>query len=210
VTNDGEDIFPKDDAFNAEMNLWNSDAALRAKIEAPSISEIQPGESVFPASASWHLDPGIYILTWGSPKYGGVMTIFTVIEKEARLYLGKTRTFHTKPVIYEVTADRAGRVRSFNLDNNGTLFIQGETPIPDNGCMFPLLLDHQGVVDAFPTGMCVQIANRRWELQIPSDPAGNGPVIDPEFVYKVILFADDLSIPPSEPFAVQISPPPEK
>jgi hypothetical protein len=96
------------------------------------------------------------------------------------------------------------------LDNNGTLFIQGETPIPDTSCVFPLLLDQEGVVDGFPTGVCVQIAEGQWQMQIPSDSTGSGIPIEPDTSYQIILFAGDLSVPPSEPFAVQISPPPNQ
>lgn len=210
VTNTGDTVFPGDEAFGAGMNLWDQTAAPRFKIEAPIIREIQPGESIFLTSGRWHLDPGVYFLTWGSPKYGGSITVFSVVEEAGRLYLGNSQSFRTKPTDYEVAAPRAGSVRSFNLGENGSLFIMGETPLPDHSCVFPLIFDREGLLDGFPTGQCASIAEGRWQLQIPVNSMGQEIRIQPDTSYRVILFSNDLTTPPSEPFEIQISPPVEK
>jgi hypothetical protein len=128
------------------------------------------------------------------------------VSESDRLHLGKSVPFRTKPTDYQVTPARSGRVRSFNLDGNGTLFIMGETPLPDQNCVFPLLIDQDSLVDGFPVGQCAPIADGRWQLQIPMDPAGSQINFHPNTSYQVILFSNDLTIPPSEPFEIQISP----
>ena len=210
VTNTGEDIFPEDEAFEGEMNLWDQTATLRSKIEALSIGKIQPGESIYPASWRWHLDPGIYFLAWGSPKYGGVITVFSVIEEVNRLYLGESQSFRTKPTNYTVTAVRVGSIEAFTLENDGTLNFRGETTLPENGCIFPLLFDYEGIIDGFSIGACAQIADGRWQLQILPDLGGSKITIKPDTSYRVIIFSDDLTIPPSEPFEIFITQPEQK
>jgi hypothetical protein len=208
VTNTGEHTFPRDEAFEAEMNLWDQNTTPMFKIEVPTIQEIQPGETIYIASGYWHLDPGVYFLTWGSPKYGGVITVFSVIEKSDRLYLGELQSFRTKPANYVNITARAGSVQSFSLDDKDTIIIQGETPIPDLGCVFPLIFDQSGLLDGIPIGQCASIAEGRWQMQIPPDPADFQINIQPDTSYRIILFSDDLSIAPSEPFEIIISPPP--
>ena len=208
VTNTGESLFPADDDFEGEMNLWDQTAAPRAKIEVPQVQEIQPGESLSLSSWTWHLEPGVYFLTWGSPKYGGSIAVFSVAQEAERLHLGKVRSFPTKPTHDPVTAEHAGSVRSFTLQDDGTLLLQGETPIPEQGCLFPLLIDQDGLLDDFPTGQCATITQGRWQFQIPMDPEGTQISIQPDTNYRVVLFSNDLTIPPSEPFDINISAPP--
>ena len=207
VENTSDGVFPGDDAFEGELNLWNKDGNLRFKIEAPTIQEIQPGESIFLTSGYWHLDPGIYFLTWGSPKYGGSISVFSVVAESDQLHLGDSVSFRTKPIDYETLAARVGSVRTFSLDEDVSLFIAGETPLPDHSCVFPLLFDQDDIVDGFPVGQCAPAAEGRWELQVPAYPAGPPIDIQPNVSYRVILFSDDLTILPSEPFGIIISPP---
>jgi hypothetical protein len=209
VTNPGDTVFPGDEDFKAVMNLWNQDGTPRSKIEVPIMQEIQPEDSVYLSSGRWHLDPGVYFLTWGSPKYGGSITVFSVVEEAGRLYLGASQSFRTKSIDYDVTAALAGSIRSFNLNEDGTLFIMGETPLPDHSCVIPLLIDQDGLLEGFPVGQCAPIAEGRWQLQIPTDPAGPQLNIQLDTSYRAILFAEDLTTPPAEPFEIIISPPPE-
>lgn len=209
VTNIGDSVFSEVDNFKGEANLWNSDATLRAKIKSSSIRAIQPEETVYHTSASWQLDPGIYFLTWGDPEYGGVITNFSIVENNERLYLGKTQTFNTEPTLYGNDIDHAGSVRSFTLDEDGTVMIQGETALPDDGCVMPLLFNNEGVVPGFPIGMCAEITDGQWQMQVPPDTSGSGITIEPDHNYNVVLFSDDMTIPPSKPFVVEISAPPK-
>lgn len=208
VTNPGGGRFPGDDAFTGEMNLWDGRAALRASQEMPSLRSIQPGESVFPFGANWSLESGLYFLSWGAPEYGGVTVVFSVIEEGGRLYLGEQDAFSVKPKAYTIAAARAGSIRSFSLEPDGTLILAGETPIPDLNCVYPVLLDDTGIVPGYPTGICAQIADGRWQLQIPADPDGNRIEILEDVRYRAVLFSDDVRLAPSEPFDILISAPP--
>jgi hypothetical protein len=207
VTNPSEDIFPADDDFNAEMNLYDQAAQPRAKVEAHVIQEIQPGESIYLSSGRWKLDPGVYFLTWGAPEYGGSVTVFSVIEESGRLYLGKSQSFPTKPVQQPAAAARAGSITSFRLDDEGTLTLQGKTQMPDGSHLFVLLYAHDGLLEGFPTGSWIQAKQGEWQLQIPSDPAGAKITIEPDSFYRAVLLTEDLTVPPSEPFVIEISPP---
>jgi hypothetical protein len=94
------------------------------------------------------------------------------------------------------------------VEIDGTLIIRGETPVPDTRCVFPILFDSEGVVEGFPVGTCAQVAEGQWQMTLPADPSGYGVMLKEGVSYQVILFSEDLTLPPSEPFAVIISPPP--
>jgi hypothetical protein len=210
VSNSSNHVFPADDTFEGEMYLWDHNAILRSKLEAHSIGKLQPGESVHLASWRWRLDPGVYFLTWGSSKYGGVITVFSVIENENRLSLGESQSARTKPPSYTVNTERAGSVEVFTLKNDGTLILRGETTLPEDRCIFPLLLEHESILEVFPFGQCANISDGSWTWQTPSEPGSLEVNIKPETSYKVILLSDDLATPPSEPFEINISPPVHK
>jgi hypothetical protein len=210
VTNASDHIFPADNEFDGEMKLWNQDGTLLSSIEAPSMRTIQPGESVFLSNGRWNLEPDIYILTWGSPKYGGIVTVFSVVEMDERLYLGKSQSFTTQPADYDTVASRSGSFTSITMADDDTWVIQGETPLPDHGCLLPLVLDPDGILTGFPLGRCANIADGQWRMQIPSDPASPVAELNPDTSYTVILLSEDLTIPPSEPFVIFLSPPPQK
>jgi hypothetical protein len=207
VTNHGDSAFPADNSFEAEMNLWDQNGTSRSKIEVPIIGAIEPGESVYLSSGRWHLDPGVYFLTWGSPKYGGTIAVFSVLDQDGWLYLGKAQSFRTKPANYPITVAHTGRVEAFTIEGDGTLVIRGETPIPDQGCVFPLLFDQGGLLDGFPVGQCTPSTEGHWQLRTSMDTESPRISIHVDTNYRVILFSDDLTIAPSEPFELYISSP---
>jgi hypothetical protein len=206
VANRGDTVFPADE-FGAVMNLWDQNADLRARIDAAVVQEIQPGESVDLASGTWRLDPGVYFLTWGSPKYGGVVTVFSVVTEDDWLHLGESQSFRTKPAYYSLRAESAGSVRGFTRYENGSLLFRGETQVPADGCLFTLLYDQDGMLDGFPVGKCAEIEDDHWQFEIQPDPQDSGSVLDAGSNYGVILFSNDLTLAPSEPFVIEISPP---
>ncbi|MBN2045351.1 MAG: hypothetical protein JW757_10055 [Anaerolineales bacterium] len=209
VSNPGKMLFPAKDNFDAEMTLWTAGGEPRARIEAHTIQAISPDETIQLASSSWKLDPGVYFLTWGSPEYGGNVTIFSIVEDAGRIYRANSVSFSTKPPEYNIQASSAGRIRSFSVEADGTLIITGETPVPDTHCVFPILFDGTGVVEGFPVGTCAQIAEGQWQMTHPTDPSGIKVQVKKDTSYQVIVFCEDLTLPPSEPFAVHISPPPQ-
>lgn len=207
VGNESVIPFPANENFEAVMNLWSPDGQLRSKIEAHIIQEIKPGESVSLASANWQLDPGMYILTWGTPEYGGVVRIFTIAKTENQITLKSSLNLETKPAQYETKPSHAGSITSFSLDEDQALTIKGETSLPDDNCLIPLLLDQEGIVSGFPIGSCADIQGGQWELNIPILPGAAPITLDPEKTYTAILIIGDPTIPPSQPFIVEISPP---
>jgi hypothetical protein len=207
VTNTGDSPFPKDNDFNASMYLWKQNSELRARVEAHVIQELAPEEAVTLNEGYWHLNPGTFFLTWGAPHYGGVITVFSVLEENGELYLGKSISFPVTPVLYEGQIARVGLIKNFQLIEDNSIIIQGETHIPDSGCIFPLLYDQTGIVDGFPVGQCAKIADGQWQLVVPADPGKEGCFLEKDRTYSLILFSDDLEIPPSPPFAIELSPP---
>lgn len=209
VINSGNTPFPGSDDFNAEMVLWTAEGEPRARIEANVIQSIGPDETIYLSSGYWKLDPGVYFLTWGAPDYGGNVTIFSVIENSGRLNLGSSVSFNTKPFEYEVQAASAGSIQSFSKEVDGPLTIRGETSLPDTKCVFPILYGNEGVVEGFPVGTCAQIAEGQWQITLPPDPGGTEIQLKKDVNYQAILFSEDLTLPPSEPFSILISPPPQ-
>lgn len=209
VSNESVIPFPANENFKAVMNLWSQDGQLRSKIEAHIIQEIKPGESVSLASATWQLDPGMYLLTWGTPEFGGVASVFIVTQAANQLLLEKSLDVRTKPAQYSLNGNSAGSVSSFELNTDKIVTIKGETLLPNDGCLIPLLLDHDGIVDGFPAGMCADIDGSTWKMKIPTQPGAATLNIELEKTYTVILITGDPRIPPSQPFSVEISPPTE-
>lgn len=207
VSNESILPFPAIENFNAVMNLWYQDGQLRSKIEAHSIQEIKPGESVSLASANWQLDPGTYILTWGTSEYGGVLSVFTIAKAANQITIVNSLNLQTKPSQYQTKPGYAGSISSFELDENHTVILKGETLLPDENCLIPLLLDQEGIVDGFPAGTCAEIEEGHWEMQIPPLPGGSAFDLELEKTYTVLLVTGDPGIPPSQPFIVEISPP---
>ena len=203
IANSSETIFPKDENLNASMQLWNPNGTLRAKLEVAECPEIKAGESIFPASAQWNLDAGVYFLTWGAPDYGSVMAVFSIVEKNDRLTMGTFQSFPLKPAQYSVVAVSAGSIQSFTMDENDTIILMGETPIPDMGHVFPLIFDANGLVEGMPTGQFASIADGRWRVEIPAGSV----TLEPERMYSILLFTDDPAIGPSEPFVIHVSSP---
>lgn len=210
VSNPGDTPFPEVDEFDAEMTLWTSDGEPRAKMEANMIQSIAPAETIQLSSGYWKLDPGVYFLTWGAPEYDGNITVFSIEKDADRINLGHVVNFNTNPADYVVAADHTGSIQSFSIEEDGTLTIKGQTSVPDKKCIFPILFDKNGVVEGFPAGACVQAAEGQWQMTLPSDPAGQGVQIEEDISYQVILFSEQLTLPPSQPFAVYISPPPQE
>ena len=116
--------------------------------------------------------------------------------------------FQIKSLEFQAQAASAGSIQSFSLNEDGTAIISGETPVPDNNCVFPIIFGDMGVVEGFPVGTCAQVADGQWQMSLPADPGGNGVELDIDTSYQVILFCEDLTLPPSQPFAIHISPPP--
>jgi hypothetical protein len=210
VTNKGDSQFPADSAFEGQMNLWDQNGALRSKINVYELSKIQPGESLEVLMFHNQLDPGVYFLAWGSPKYGGVISGFNVIEESDQIRVGKSLSFRTKPVEHNGFVSNAGRVVSFSAEQNGSLFIAGETPLPDQNCLFAIFYNQDGLFDWYPPGQPIQITDGRWQIEILADSGQDGLFIQPDTSYQIILFSNDLTVPPSEPFQIFISPPLQK
>jgi hypothetical protein len=189
------------------MVLWTAEGKPRAKIEANVIQTIDPDETIHLSSSNWKLDRGVYFITWGAPKYGGNVTIFSVVEEAGQVHVGNSVNFKTKPPEYETQAANAGSISSFSIEADGTLIIQGEAPVPDTKCVFPILFDDEGVVEGFPVGTCAQVAEGQWQMVLPADPSGPGIKVKENDSYQVILFSEELTVPPSEQFTVFIAPP---
>jgi hypothetical protein len=91
VENRGPTAFPGDETFNGEMELRYADGTqageLRARAETVQLSRLEPGETAWPVAWRAHLDPGKYILTWGTETYGSCTVGFQIVERNGRLYL---------------------------------------------------------------------------------------------------------------------------
>ena len=203
MRNTGDDLFPSDETFNAVMNLWDQSGVLRSQITITSVQAIESDESIHLSTAHWNLTPGVYFINWGASEYGSVMGVFTVVTLDEKTTLGASQFFSMKPADYEGEIARAGSIQSFSQDENGTLILMGETPVPDMGHVFPLIFDANGLVDGMPTGQFAQIAEGRWRMEIPAGSI----TLDSDMTYSVLLFSDDLGITPSEPFVINFSPP---
>jgi hypothetical protein len=203
IWNSGEDVFPADESFNAMMNLWDQSGELRSKIKVASVGEIGPDESIQLSTAHWDLTAGVYFVNWGTPEYGSVMGVFTVASINEQISLGASQFFPLKPAYYDIVADSAGSIQSFTMDENDTIILMGETPIPDMGHVFPLIFDANGLVEGMPTGQFASIADGRWRVEIPAGSV----TLEPERMYSILLFTDDPAIGPSEPFVIHVSPP---
>ena len=207
VTNNGDSPFPADRTFGGQMNLYDQNGALRSRIDAPTISSIQSRETISIAKVSWQLDPGVYFLVWGSPKYGGIISKFQVIEESDQIRAGRSLLIRTKPVEYGHNAANVGRVISVTTEQDGSLLIAGETPLPDQGLIFGLLYDEEGLMDQFPSSECVQITDGRWVIKIAAESEEGNGSLDPDKNYRIILFSDSLSVLPSKPYKIPLSPP---
>lgn len=203
MRNTGDDPFPADETFNAVMKLWDQSGILRSEIKITSVQSIESDESIHLSTANWELTPGIYFIHWGTNEYGSVMGVFTVVEVENQISLGTAQFFPMKPAAYDVVAASAGTIKSFSTDENGTITLMGETPIPDRGHVFPLIFDANGLVEGMPTGQFASIAEGQWRIAFPASTI----TLEPEMTYSVLLFTDDLSVAPSEPFVIEFSPP---
>ena len=203
MRNTGDDLFPADETFNAVMKLWDQTGTLRVEINITSVQSIESDESIHVSTAHLELIPGVYFIHWGTNEYGSVIGVFTVVELEEQISLGAAQFFPMKPAAYDVLATSAGTVKSFSTDENGTITLMGETPIPDRGHVLPLIFDANGLVEGMPTGQFASIAEGQWRMEIPASTI----TLEPEMTYSVLLFTDDLSIAPSEPFVIEFSPP---
>lgn len=208
VSNPGDSEFPGDRDFKGKMSLWNESGELEGWAEAEILSAIAPGESKELASLSWELEPGVYFITWSEPEYGGAVTAFFVgntLSGTPEVF--RSQSFPTKPADNGTEWENCGSIDSFSLTEDGSLTMTGESPLPDQSCIFPLLYSWSGLVDGFPLGECAQVADGRWQVEVPAPPAGDGPQLEDGNNYHLIVFSQDLRIPPSEPFEVMISPP---
>ncbi|MEE4194439.1 MAG: hypothetical protein V2J07_04500 [Anaerolineae bacterium] len=201
--NTGNDPFPGDDSFNGRMNLWQETGELRAQMQINALQELPADGEVELATANWELDAGNYILHWGAEEYGSIAVIFSVSTSGDQPQIGKSLSFEMKPIRYEGSIRTAGSVQTFLQEDSGMTVLMGETPIPDGGHLFPLMFGPDGIVDGFPAGTYAPIAEGRWRLEIPAQAIQ----LDPAQTYTVLLMCDDLSIAPSEPFIVDLSPP---
>jgi len=207
ITNTGDSQFPADSAFEGQMILWDENGDARSRVDAPDIPAIQPGDSLYLAKIHWGLDPGIYFGVWGSPKYGGVISGYFVNEESGQIRIGRSFHFRTKPIEYKHNAANTGQVKSFTAKPDGSLFITGETPLPDQSCIYAVFYNQEGLLDWYPPSQCVQIADGQWHINIRADAEQGGIHIQPDTSSRIILFSNDLAVPPSEPFEILISPP---
>ena len=206
VSNHGDSLFPGDDQLDGKMTLWTASGEPRAGLDQYSLPIIEPGESYQASSMEWILEPGTYFLAWGAPAYGGVLSVFSVEEKDGSLILGKTHSFRTKPAHFESGIENPGQIKEFRLEDDGGIFISGETPLPDQNCVLPLLYSQEGLVEGFPAGVCAPIADGRWSLEIPASPDKVGVQFEKGKNYRMMLFSGDLRLSPSEPFEIRIPP----
>ena len=209
VSNPGESEFPGDSDFKGMARLYNQ-AGETSNFLADTyyLAAIGAEDSRVVTSLNWSLNPGIYFLTWGEPEYGGVITTF-VLENmlSGAPEVVRSFSFQTKPIEYGPNINNAGIIKSFTLLEDGSIIITGETPIPDQNCVFPLLYSREGLVDSFPAGECVEVADGQWLLEVSAPPDSGGIQLEEDQSYQVIVFSNDLTIDPSEPFEVLISPP---
>ena len=212
VSNPGDTEFPGDFEFDGVARLWDQ-AGENSSFLADTyyLSPIGPEDSRVVTSLNWSIDPGVYFLTWGEPEYGGVITIF-VLENmlSGAPEVVRSFSFQTKPADYGPNISTAGMIKSFSQLEDGSIIITGETPIPDQNCVFPLLYSREGLVESFPAGECAQVAEGQWRLEVNAPPGSGGIQLEEDQSYQIIVFSDDLTIDPSEPFEVLISPPVEE
>lgn len=207
VSNPGDSEFPGDKEFKGKMSLWNESGQLVGWGEADILSAIAPGESKELAALSWELDPGVYFITWGEPEYGGAVTVFFVGDTlSGTPEVVRSQSFQTKPADYGAEWENCGSIDSFTLTEDGSVTITGESPLPDQSCIFPLLYSWSGLVDGFSIGECAQVADGRWQVEMPASLEGDGPQLDDDNSYHLIIFSQDLRISPSEPFEALNSP----
>ena len=88
VKNIGSRTFRDDQNFNGQMQVRDSEGIMQVCREAPElVGPLEPGESHLLASWRGTLPAGTYQVTWGASNYGGVMSSFTIFEREGRLDL---------------------------------------------------------------------------------------------------------------------------
>lgn len=208
VTNPGDSEFPGDRDFKGRMDLWNESGASKSWAEAEILSTISPGESKEIVSFSWDLAPGVYFLTWSEPEYGGTLTAFFVADNLSGVPdVIRSHSFQTKPSQLEGDFSKAGTINSFTLTDDGSVIITGESSLPEQSCLFPLIYSWKGLTDGYPLGECTRVEGGHWQLELPSPSGSQGLQLEEDNSYRVILFSQDLNIPPSEPFEIGISPP---
>lgn len=208
VSNPGDSEFPGDRDFEGKMSLWNESGESVGWAESNILSAIGSGESTGMGSFSWDLDPGVYFMTWGEPEYGGALSIFFVANNLSGVpEVVREQSFQTKPADYGADFNNSGSIDTFTLTADGSMIVSGESPLPDQSCLFPLIYSWKGLVEGYPLGECVQIADGHWQLEVPADPESDGIRFEEDNSYRVIVFSQDLRVPPSEPFEIIISPP---
>jgi len=209
VSNPGDTEFPGDNEFEGMSKLWNQTGEeSRATSDSYILEPIAAGESRVVTTLNLELEPGVYFMAWGDPQYGGVLTTF-VLENmlSGAPEVVRSFSFQTEAADYGSNISNAGMIKSFSQAEDGSIIITGETPIPDQNCVFPLLYSQEGLVDSFPAGECAQVAEGQWLLEVTAPPGSGGIQLVEGENYHVIVFSDDLNIAPSEPFEVLISPP---
>jgi hypothetical protein len=207
VTNLGDSAVPADNEFGGRTMVWDKDGKSIFRVDSLYLAQIGPGESREVTKLKWSLEPGIYFLAWGSPNYGGVLTSFIVELLSSGPEVVRSQSFETKPEDLGGDYRNCGMVKDFSLAEDGSLFLAGESPLPDESCLYPLLYSEEGLVDGFPFGECAQIADGQWHLEVPADPGSERIYLEEDTSYRVIVFSEDIRIDPSEPFEVLISPP---
>lgn len=206
VTNPGDSIVPADEEFSGKATIWDHDGKTISGANSYYMPRIGPEESREMINLRLSLEPGIYFLAWGSPKHAGVMTIFKVELLSSGPEVVLSQSIETKPEHLGGEYKNSGMVKDFSLTEDGSLFLSGESPLPDESCLFPLLYSDEGLVDGFPFGECVQIADGQWHLNVPADPGNKRIHLEEDTSYRVIVFSEDIQVI-SEPFEVIISPP---
>lgn len=212
VSNPGDSEFPGDTDFEGMARLYNqAGEESNFLVDTYYLSAIGAEDSRVVTSLNYSLDPGIYFLTWGESEYGGVVTTFVVeTNLSGAPEAVRSFSFQTKPADYGPNISNAGMIKSFSQAEDGSIIITGETPIPDQNCVFPLLYSREGLVESFPAGECVQVAEGQWLLEVTAPPGSGGIQLEEDQSYQIIVFSDDPDIAPSETFEVQTSPTVEK
>ena len=205
--NPGEREVPADYDFEGAARLWDPDGNSLFRVDTHYLSPIGPGETREVTWLKWSLEPGIYFLAWGSPNYGGVLDIFNVEYLSGMPEVVRSLSFQIKPINYDGQYDNCGMIKDFSLAKDGSLFVSGESPLPDQSCLYPLLFSDEGLVEGFPFGECVQIAEGKWFIDLPADPGNIRIELEEDTNYHLIVFSNDIKIPPSDPFEILISPP---
>jgi len=85
VFNPGPATFKDYEIFDGQMQVSDAEGILQICREAPElVGVLKPGESHFAVGWRGILPSGTYHVTWGAPNYGGVVTTFTIIERDGR------------------------------------------------------------------------------------------------------------------------------